>query len=98
MGHHVLVRMDSTMTVVYINRQGGLCFHQLYMLARKLILWSSPLPESNARPGIPEHRRTSILGVDSTPGNCGRDMGPPQSGHGGSVYVERKCKVHDLLK
>ncbi len=40
MGHHVLVRMDNTMTVVYINRQGGLRSRQLHMLARKLILRS----------------------------------------------------------
>ena len=40
MGHHVLVRMDNTTTVVYINRQSGLRSRQLYMLAGKLMLWS----------------------------------------------------------
>ena len=39
MGHHVLVRTDNTTMVTCINRQGGLRSHQLYMLARKLILW-----------------------------------------------------------
>ena len=40
MGYHVLVRMDNTTTVAYINRQGGLRSRQLHMLACKLILWS----------------------------------------------------------
>lgn len=37
-GHHVLVRMDNTTAVAYINLQGGLRSHRLYMLARKVIL------------------------------------------------------------
>ncbi|XP_029937836.1 uncharacterized protein LOC115380768 [Myripristis murdjan] len=40
-GRHVLVRMDNTTTVAYINRQGGLRSHRLHTLARRLILWSS---------------------------------------------------------
>ena len=40
-GHHILVRMDNTTTVAYINRQGGLRSSVLHTLARKLILWSS---------------------------------------------------------
>ncbi|XP_038128389.1 uncharacterized protein LOC119774782 [Cyprinodon tularosa] len=40
-GHHVLVRMDNTTTVAYINRQGGLRSRMLHNLARDLILWSS---------------------------------------------------------
>lgn len=40
MGHHVLMRTDNTPMVAYINRQGGLRSSQLYMLARKLILWN----------------------------------------------------------
>ena len=38
--NHVLVRSVNTTTVAYINRQGELRSRQLYMLARKLILWS----------------------------------------------------------
>ncbi len=39
-GEHVLVRMDITATVVYINRQGGLRSHRISQLARHLLLWS----------------------------------------------------------
>ncbi|KAI2647639.1 Transposon Ty3-G Gag-Pol polyprotein [Labeo rohita] len=37
---HVLVRTDSTATVAYINRQGGLRSHRMSQLARHLLLWS----------------------------------------------------------
>uniref|UniRef100_UPI003AAB73CD uncharacterized protein n=1 Tax=Centroberyx gerrardi TaxID=166262 RepID=UPI003AAB73CD len=39
-GCHMLVRMDNTTTVAYINRQGGLRSRCLCMLACRLILWS----------------------------------------------------------
>ncbi len=39
-GEHVLVRMDSTATIAYINRQGGLRSHRMSQLARHLLLWS----------------------------------------------------------
>ncbi len=39
-GEHVLVRMDNTATVAYINRQGGLRSHRMSQLARHLLLWS----------------------------------------------------------
>ncbi len=39
-GEHVHVRTDSTATVVYINRQGGLRSHRMSQLARHLLLWS----------------------------------------------------------
>ncbi len=39
-GEHVLVRMDSTATVAYINRQGGLRSRRMSQLARHLLLWS----------------------------------------------------------
>ncbi len=39
-GEHVLVRTDSTATVAYINRQGGLRSRRLSQLARHLLLWS----------------------------------------------------------
>lgn len=39
-GHYVLLGMDNTSKVEYINRQGGLRSRQLHTLARKLILWS----------------------------------------------------------
>ncbi|KAI2666079.1 ORF V: Enzymatic polyprotein [Labeo rohita] len=37
---HVLVRTDSTATVAYINRQGGLRSRRMSQLARHLLLWS----------------------------------------------------------
>ncbi len=39
-GEHVLVRTDSTATVAYINRQGGLRSRHMSQLARHLLLWS----------------------------------------------------------
>ncbi len=39
-GEHVLVRTNSTVTVAYINRQGGLCSRRMLQLARHLLLWS----------------------------------------------------------
>ncbi len=39
-GEHVLVRTDSTVTVAYINRQGGLRSCRMSQLARHLLLWS----------------------------------------------------------
>ncbi len=39
-GEHVLVRTDSTATVAYINRQGGLCSRRMSQLAHHLLLWS----------------------------------------------------------
>ncbi|KAL0148340.1 hypothetical protein M9458_056320 [Cirrhinus mrigala] len=38
--NHVLVRTDSTATVAYINRQGGLRSRRMSQLARHLLLWS----------------------------------------------------------
>ena len=67
-------------------------------------LRSSPLPESDARPGSPEHGRgpvvqgrASIRGVDAAPRDCGTDMGPFRSGRGGSVRVERQRAVRAVL-
>ncbi len=37
-GEHVLVRTDSTATVAYINRQGGLRSRRMLQLARHLLL------------------------------------------------------------
>ncbi|KAL0157227.1 hypothetical protein M9458_048473, partial [Cirrhinus mrigala] len=37
---HVLVRMDNTATVAYINHQGGLRSRRMSPLARHLLLWS----------------------------------------------------------
>ncbi len=39
-GEHVLVHTDSTATVAYINRQGGLRSSRMSQLARHLLLWS----------------------------------------------------------
>ncbi len=39
-GEHVLVRTDSTATVAYINRQGGLRSCRMSQHARHLLLWS----------------------------------------------------------
>ncbi len=39
-GEHVLVRTDSTATVAYINRQGGLRSRRMSQLVRNLLLWS----------------------------------------------------------
>ncbi len=39
-GEHVLVRTDSTATVAYINRQGGLHSRHMSQLASHLLLWS----------------------------------------------------------
>ncbi len=41
--HHVLVRMDNTMVISYINWHGGLRSRKLHMLAKKLIMWESPV-------------------------------------------------------
>ncbi len=37
---HVLVHTDSTATIAYINRQGGLRSRHMSQLARHLLLWS----------------------------------------------------------
>ncbi len=39
-GEHVLIRTDSTATVAYINRQGGLRSRRMSQLVRHLLLWS----------------------------------------------------------
>ncbi len=39
-GEHVLVRTDSTATIAYINRQGGLRSRRMSQLARHHLLWS----------------------------------------------------------
>ncbi len=39
-GEQVLVRMDNTATIAYINRQGGLRSRRMSQLARHLLLWS----------------------------------------------------------
>lgn len=39
--HQVLVRMDNTTKLAYINHQGELCSRQLHTLTCRLILWSS---------------------------------------------------------
>ncbi len=39
-GEHILVCTDSTATVAYINRQGGLRSRRMSQLARHLLLWS----------------------------------------------------------
>ncbi len=39
-GKHVLVRMDNTAAVSYINRLGGIRSHRMSQLARHLLLWS----------------------------------------------------------
>ncbi len=40
LGKHVLVRMDNTAAVSYINRLGGIRSHRMSQLARHLLLWS----------------------------------------------------------
>ncbi|KAI2650818.1 Transposon Ty3-G Gag-Pol polyprotein [Labeo rohita] len=39
-GKHVLVRSDNTVTVAYINHQGGVRSFRMSQLARHLLLWS----------------------------------------------------------
>ncbi len=39
-GKHVLVRMDNTAVVSYINRLGGIRSHLMSQLAHHLLLWS----------------------------------------------------------
>lgn len=39
-GKHVLVRMDNTTMVAYINYQGGLCSRRMSQLICHLLLWS----------------------------------------------------------
>lgn len=59
--HHILVRTENTMTVSYINWQGGLCSRRLYMLACRLILWSCGSLLSLRATHIPGHLN---LGAD----------------------------------
>ncbi len=40
LGKHVLVRMDNTVAVSYINRMGGIRSRRMSQLARHLLLWS----------------------------------------------------------
>ncbi len=40
LGKHVLVRMDNTAAVSFINRLGGIRSHRMSQLARHLLLWS----------------------------------------------------------
>ncbi len=40
LGKHVLVRMDNTVAVSYINQLGGIRSHRMSQLARHLLLWS----------------------------------------------------------
>ncbi len=39
-GKHVLVQTDNTVTVAYINHQGGVRSHSMSQLTRHLLLWS----------------------------------------------------------
>ncbi len=40
LGKHMLVRMDNTAVVSYINRLGGIRSHRMSQLGRHLLLWS----------------------------------------------------------
>ncbi|XDV39327.1 hypothetical protein PO909_008583 [Leuciscus waleckii] len=70
-GKDVLVRMYNTATVVYINRQGGLCSHRMSQLARHPLLWSQKHLRSLRAihvPGLLNHvadelSRAALLGV-----------------------------------
>lgn len=42
---HILVRMDSTARVAYINRQGGFRSAQMSTLAHRLLLWAESRPQ-----------------------------------------------------
>lgn len=52
-GKHVLVRLDNTATVAYINRQGGLRSRRISQLARHLLLWSQKVLRSLRAVHIP---------------------------------------------
>ena len=57
-GCHVLVRMDDTTTMAYINKQGGMASSSLDALARELILWCDSRLESIRAvhlPGLQNH-------------------------------------------
>ncbi|KAL0176999.1 hypothetical protein M9458_025893, partial [Cirrhinus mrigala] len=54
-GKHVLVHADNTVTVAYINRQGGLRSRCMSQLARHLLLWSLQHVKSLRAIHIPGH-------------------------------------------
>ncbi|KAI2647949.1 Transposon Ty3-G Gag-Pol polyprotein [Labeo rohita] len=54
-GHHVLVRTDSTAVVYYINHQGGLRLRPLYKLAHQILVWSQDKLLSLRAVHVPRH-------------------------------------------
>jgi len=54
-GCHVLVRVDNTVAVSYINPQGGLRSHNLNRIARQIFLWAQEKFLSIREVYIPGH-------------------------------------------
>lgn len=83
--------------VVFINRQWGLCSHQLHMLVCRQILWCGGRLLSLRATHVPRDDQpalqgcTSVQGMDSALGICGTDMDLLRSSHIRSVCIKGKC-------
>lgn len=89
-GQHVLVKMDNSTVVAYINYQGTTYTLQLHRLAHKMILWSSISLLSlcaTHMPGI-------LNGMEGSPAASGTDMAENWSSRHRSLRLARK---HSLL-
>ncbi len=90
-GRHVLVRMDNTTVVLYLNHQGGLSSRPLCRLARNVCGYSADSEQvyvdlSGSRPGAPELRSRHAL--ETEPGGRGMEAAPSNGElHMASVWL-----------
>ncbi|KAL0169213.1 hypothetical protein M9458_033809, partial [Cirrhinus mrigala] len=83
-GKHVLVRSDNTVTVAYINHQGGVRSFRMSQLARHLLLWSQHRLKSLRATHIPgeANRMADSLRVETPPPVGPTDLGSIRPGTG----------------
>ncbi len=102
----VLVRMDNTATVAYINRQGGLRSRRMSQLARHLLLWSQKHLRSLRAIHIPGvfNRAADELSRAALPGEWrlhapggSADLGTVRSCSGRPVCISRNHTLPRVL-
>ncbi|KAL0187569.1 hypothetical protein M9458_014668, partial [Cirrhinus mrigala] len=76
---HVLVRTDNTVTVAYINRQGGLRSRRMPQLARHLLLWSQTRLKSLRAVHIPGELNRAADQLSRQPTHSGEWRLHPQT-------------------
>ncbi len=95
----VLVRMDNTATVAYINRQGGLRSRRMSQLARHLLLWSQKHPRSLRAIHIPGvfNRAADERRVETPSPGGSADLGTVWSCSGQPVCISRNHPLPGVL-